>query len=253
MLAALDPVILTEGLIRFLILLVCLSVHEWAHAWTASKLGDPTARMAGRVTFNPLSHIDPIGTLAIPLFMVFMSASGGGGFGIIGWAKPVPVDSRYFKKPVRDDILVTMAGPFSNLVLCLLAAVIGGFALRMVPEAQVASAFDLVLEFIRINALLAVFNMIPVPPLDGSAPLAARRPDVGADLLQLRPLRLLHPHRADQHPGFPTGAHGRDRDGRHAVRSPRRGALRARMTPLARKHAQAHPAARRGKSSPCPP
>jgi Zn-dependent protease len=168
MLAALDPVILTEGLIRFLILLVCLSVHEWAHAWTASKLGDPTARMAGRVTFNPLSHIDPIGTLAIPLFMVFMSASGGGGFGIIGWAKPVPVDSRYFKKPVRDDILVTMAGPFSNLVLCLLAAVIGGFALRMVPEAQVASAFDLVLEFIRINALLAVFNMIPVPPLDGS-------------------------------------------------------------------------------------
>ncbi|HEX9783786.1 MAG TPA: site-2 protease family protein [Opitutaceae bacterium] len=168
MLASIDTAVLTAGLIQFLILLASLCVHEWAHAWTASRLGDPTARMAGRVTFNPMAHIDPIGTIAIPLFMVFVSASSGGGFGIIGWAKPVPVDARYFRKPVRDDLLVTMAGPFSNIVLCLLAALIGGLALRFVPDAQVVESFGLVRQVIQINALLAVFNMLPVPPLDGS-------------------------------------------------------------------------------------
>ncbi|MGH8018856.1 MAG: site-2 protease family protein [Opitutaceae bacterium] len=167
MLAALDSTVLTQGLIQFLILLGSLCVHEWAHAWTASKLGDPTARMAGRVTFNPMAHIDPIGTIALPLFMLFLSASGGG-FGMIGWAKPVPVDARYFKKPVRDDLLVTMAGPFSNLVLCLVCAVVGGLVLRMLPDAQVGQTFRLVSVFIQINALLAVFNMLPIPPLDGS-------------------------------------------------------------------------------------
>ncbi len=167
MLAALDSAVLTQGLILFLILLGSLCVHEWAHAWTASKLGDPTARLAGRVTFNPMAHIDPIGTIALPLFMIFISASGGG-FGVIGWAKPVPVDPRHFKKPVRDDLLVTMAGPFSNLALCLLCAVIGGLALRLVPDARVGETFNLVGMFIQINALLAVFNMLPIPPLDGS-------------------------------------------------------------------------------------
>lgn len=165
--AGMDSAILTQGLILYLILLGSLCVHEWAHAWTASKLGDPTARMAGRVSLNPMVHIDPIGTVALPLLMIFLSATGGG-FGVIGWAKPVPVDPRYFKKPVRDDLLVTLAGPFSNIVLCLLCACVGGLALRFVPDESVLQTFELVKRFIQVNALLAVFNMIPIPPLDGS-------------------------------------------------------------------------------------
>ncbi len=167
MLAALDTNALREGLILFLIFLGSLSVHEWAHAWTANRLGDPTARMLGRVTFNPLAHIDPIGTILLPLFMIYLHTMGGGFF-MIGWAKPVPVDPSYFKHRVRDDLLVTMAGPASNILICLVVALVGGLALRAVPDASVVESFGLLRRVIEVNALLAVFNMIPVPPLDGS-------------------------------------------------------------------------------------
>ena len=150
-----------EALVFFLILLASLSVHEWAHAWTAEKLGDSTARMMGRVTFNPIPHIDPVGTIIVPAF--FLLFSGGGAF--FAWAKPVPVNPRNFGKPKRDDILVAMAGPASNLVICLVVAVLFGFAFRLGDP----SAFlELARNVILINALLMVFNLVPVPPLDGS-------------------------------------------------------------------------------------
>ena len=129
----LDAEAIRQGLILFLFLVLSLSVHEWAHAWTALKVGDDTALRQGRVTFNPMAHIDPIGTVLLPLMMFFLSAAGSN-IGMIGWAKPVPVDPRNFKHPVRDDLLVTLAGPFSNLVLCLLAAVIGGVFLAKREE-----------------------------------------------------------------------------------------------------------------------
>jgi len=144
-----------------LILLASASVHEWAHAWTAEKLGDPTARSMGRVTLNPIPHIDPIGTIIVPLF--FLLFSGGSAF--FAWAKPVPVNPSNFGKPVRDDILVSMAGPASNLMIALVAAVVFGVVGRFTGLEAIA---PLASQIILVNALLMVFNLIPVPPLDGS-------------------------------------------------------------------------------------
>src|ERR1700741_391583 len=109
---------------QFVVLLFALSLHEAAHAWMASRLGDQTARMLGRVTLNPIKHIDPVGTILIPLAMLFLPGSGRF---LFGWARPTPVNTRNFKRIVRDDILTTLAGPGSNLVaavVCLLALVI---------------------------------------------------------------------------------------------------------------------------------
>jgi Zn-dependent protease len=158
MLAAITAEGLRSGLIYYLILLASLCVHEWAHAWTANRFGDPTARLQGRVTFNPAAHVDPIGTLLLPLIMI-LTQSGL----LFGWAKPVPIVPSNLRHPVRDEILATLAGPGSNLALCLIAAIVGGLGARFVPGLEA-----LAMRFIAINALLAVFNMIPLPPLDGS-------------------------------------------------------------------------------------
>lgn len=152
---------LTDGIILYLILLASLSVHEWAHAWSAMKLGDRTAQSMGRVTFNPIPHIDPIGTVVLPLVFIFFPL----GFMIFGWGKPVPVDPRNFSKPVRDDVLVAMAGPLSNLVLCLIGAIAYGLVARFGDPGAFVHLFS---QFILINAVLLVFNLIPIPPLDGS-------------------------------------------------------------------------------------
>ncbi|MBL4576811.1 MAG: site-2 protease family protein [Opitutaceae bacterium] len=157
-----NPTLLREGLIIYLILVTSLSIHEWAHAWTADKLGDDTPRSQGRVTLNPIAHMDLLGTVILPLTMVFLSSTGAGFF-LLGWGKPVMVNSRNFRKPVRDDLLTTIAGPLSNIALCLITALIGGILLRFIPEIA-----PLIQKFIFINALLAVFNLIPIPPLDGS-------------------------------------------------------------------------------------
>jgi Zn-dependent protease len=162
-------------LTAFLILLFSLTIHESAHAWTADRLGDPTARLLGRVSLNPLVHIDPIGTILFPLLGVLSPVP------LIGWAKPVPVNISRLRRHRRDYVLVAAAGPASNLILALLAssvlhalpapaAVING-AVELGPVADVA------MRMIEINVLLALFNMVPVPPLDGGNVLAGLLPD----------------------------------------------------------------------------
>ena len=160
--------------IAFVVLLFSLTVHESAHAWTADRLGDPTARLLGRISLNPLVHADPIGTVLFPLLALI------GGVPFIGWAKPVPVSVRRLKHHRRDYLLVAAAGPASNLVLALAAATV----LRVVPISPVTLGepnvsvpiASLLGRAMQINIWLAVFNMIPIPPLDGGNVLSGLLP-----------------------------------------------------------------------------
>ena len=172
-------------------LIASLSVHEAAHAWAADRLGDPTARHLGRLSVNPVVHVDPIGTLLFPLIAMMTNVP------LIGWAKPVPVDPRHLRHPKRDFALIAAAGPASNLIM----AAIGAMIFAMIPlaapgdiaaRAVVSPLFTLVVEFVQLNVLLAVFNMIPVPPLDGGNVLLGVLPHAGARLVeQLRPYGFL--------------------------------------------------------------
>lgn len=171
-------------LMQVLALIMAFSVHECAHAWTAWRLGDPTARMLGRVTLNPIKHLDPFGSVLMPLVALVYH------WPLLGWAKPTPVTPRNFKNYRRDDILVTIAGPISNLLLATLALILlliikhvmpGGavsvftamaLAMHMPVSTEnlpVLFPLALLLYFIiLINLLLFVFNLVPFPPLDGS-------------------------------------------------------------------------------------
>jgi Zn-dependent protease len=172
--------------ISFIVLLFSLTVHEMAHAWTADRLGDPTARLQGRVSLNPIVHADPIGTVVFPLISLVSGAM------LIGWAKPVPVNLRYLHHPRRDYMLVAAAGPVSNLVL----AVFGAILLAIVPvspqtlgESNVSVPIaTLLTRLVNLNVLLAVFNMLPIPPLDGGNVLAGLLPPNFAELFnKVRP------------------------------------------------------------------
>jgi Zn-dependent protease len=164
------------------IVLVSLTIHEAAHAWSADRLGDPTARILGRVSLNPIVHIDPIGTLLLPAIAVWS------GLPIIGWAKPVPVNTSRLGNPRRDFMLVAAAGPASNIVLAVIAAVL----LRLVIGDAGGAGVRLLLAAIQINVLLAVFNMIPVPPLDGGNVLAGLLPRQAAAVFDsMRPYGFL--------------------------------------------------------------
>jgi Zn-dependent protease len=177
-------------LISFLVLVFSLTVHECAHAWAADRLGDSTARMLGRVTLNPIPHVDPIGTLLFPLVGLLTGAP------LIGWAKPVPVATWRFQHPRRDYLLVAAAGPISNLSL----AFVGVILLRLLGPDTPGAGGSTVLEPIRlmawaaltINLLLAIFNLLPIPPLDGSSVLAGLLPErLAAGLDRIRPYGFL--------------------------------------------------------------
>ena len=176
--------------ISFIVLLFSLTVHEMAHAWTADRLGDPTARRLGRVTLNPISHADPVGTLLFPV-IALMS-----GVPLIGWAKPVPVNVRYLHRQERDFVLVAAAGPASNLAMAFVAALLlTTFPVSPVvlgePNVSVPMATLLSLA-VRLNVLLAVFNMLPIPPLDGGNVLGGLLPRRAAAAFdQIRPYGFL--------------------------------------------------------------
>jgi Zn-dependent protease len=151
-----------------------ISVHESAHAWMANRRGDPTAKMLGRITLNPIKHIDPVGTVILPLLAIVSHMP------MLGWAKPTPVNPNNFKNPVLDDILTSVVGPISNFVVAsgatvvLLAIKLSSAAGRQVvddplhSQSALAPLCVLFFELLEINVVLGIFNLIPVPPLDGS-------------------------------------------------------------------------------------
>jgi Zn-dependent protease len=154
-----DPVGAALG---FAVLLISLTIHEAAHAWTADKLGDPTARMLGRVSLNPLVHIDWIGTVLLPILALISRLP------LIGWAKPVPVNTRNLRNPRRDFMLIAAAGPISNLLQAFVAAAILRLTVGAVTGAEEAGpVYTALFLAVYVNLLLAFFNLIPVPPLDG--------------------------------------------------------------------------------------
>jgi Zn-dependent protease len=174
-------------LFKLIVFLFAISFHESAHAWMANRCGDPTARMLGRISLNPIKHIDPLGTILLPLVAMFTHIP------VLGWAKPTPVDPRNFRNPVMDDILTSVVGPISNFIVAsgavlILAAIsftsqTGHYIAHNMPVAYWTNNLDvlatqtnsllmpislLAYELLVINVVLGIFNLIPVPPLDGS-------------------------------------------------------------------------------------
>ena len=166
------PVNLVEWIIHLPVLFFSVIVHEFCHGWVAYSRGDDTAEKAGRLTLNPLAHVDPFGTVFLPALCFFMNAP------MFGWAKPVPVNTAQLRRPKRDMVHVAMVGPVANIVLALCAAV----AYKLITLAPIFTPEfkDTVLGFLRfgvgVNLFLAFFNLIPIHPLDGSKVLSGLLP-----------------------------------------------------------------------------
>lgn len=147
---------LVFNLIQIGVLLFSVVMHEVAHGWTAFKMGDPTAKYEGRLTLNPIKHMDPVGSVLVPLLTFFLPGP------VFGWAKPVPINPYNFSDRRRGEILVSLAGPASNMIL----GIVAGLSLRVVPPGNLG--FYLLQYLSIINIFLAFFNLTPIPPLDGS-------------------------------------------------------------------------------------
>jgi Zn-dependent protease len=157
-----EILILLVGIVCFALTII---IHEVAHGWMADRLGDPTARLLGRLTLNPIPHIDLYGTILLPLFLILIHSPF-----LFGWAKPVPFDPYNLKDPKRDSALISLAGPGANLIIATLLAII----YRFVPN-QVISG--LIAQIVEFNVALAVFNLIPIHPLDGGKILVGILPN----------------------------------------------------------------------------
>jgi len=156
-----DPLSLIFWIIA---LLVTISIHEFAHALAADKLGDPTPQIDGRLTLNPLAHLDPVGTILLPLLLLITGSPI-----IFGWGKPVPIDSFNFRNPRRDMAITSLAGPASNFVFAIILSVF----LRLTGAFQIEILFNLTIFSIIVSVAIGLFNLIPIPPLDGSKILLA--------------------------------------------------------------------------------
>ena len=173
-----------EIILSLIAVFTAIVLHEFSHGYIAFRLGDPTAKMQGRLTLNPLAHIDPIGTILVPIVLVILRSPF-----LFGWAKPVPVNPNYFRNPYKGMFYVAIAGPLMNIALALGASAIGRLAILITPLSLlygrgfsayfVQTIFYLLGFFVIINIILAVFNLLPVPPLDGSRVLTYFLPPEG--------------------------------------------------------------------------
>jgi len=161
-LESLTAEVLAQGITYYVVLLFSLSVHESAHAWMALQMGDDTAARQGRITLNPLPHIDPIGTVMVPLLQVLW-----GGVPLLAWAKPTPVAGQNLRKLARGHVLVAGAGPVSNLLLALVFTLALFLTVRA-GATEIEALIELLRTGVFMNVLLAIFNLVPLPPLDGS-------------------------------------------------------------------------------------
>ncbi len=160
-----DQNVLLEGLISYVCFIPLLTFHEFAHAWTAWKCGDDTAYDQGRVTLNPVMHMEVLGTVVLPLLAIFLSGAGSGAASfIIGWGRPVPVNISRLRHPRRDDTLVAIAGPAMNILLAFVAMAV----LRIANLAGATFLDEILIRVTYLSLLLCFFNMLPIPPLDGS-------------------------------------------------------------------------------------
>ena len=160
-----------NGILQFFVIMFAISVHEASHGWAALKKGDPTAFHMGRISLNPIRHIDPIGTILLPLILIVMRVPP------FGWAKPVPVNPLNLKDPRRDNLIISIAGPLSNISVAVVAFILLKLVLNLDPSllygrggfTNLLYPIFLILYYtLLINVILAFFNLIPIPPLDGS-------------------------------------------------------------------------------------
>ncbi len=166
MLATMDTQVLINGLISYLCFIPLLTFHEFAHAWVAWKCGDPTARDQGRVTLNPISHMEVVGTVVLPLMSVFLGATAAAGLSafIIGWGRPVPVNLSNLSKPRLHDTLIALAGPAMNVLLAIIIVGVG----RIAGLLGAGEVVEMANRMAVISLFLCFFNLLPIPPLDGS-------------------------------------------------------------------------------------